>query len=106
MVFGSIACSTARNGPTSLPDGLIVPTTAAATSQSHWSVSAKITPAPAISAAPATCTRRRPTRSATAVRTMVMPAPPTSDAVKIPPMAAELNPRAAREGPSITERKP
>src|SRR5262249_51820429 len=37
---------------------------------------------------------------------MVMAAPPTSAAVKIPPMAAGVKPRAARDGPSITERKP
>lgn len=45
VVCGKIACSTDRNGPTSLPEGLIVPSTAAALSRNRLSVMAKTAPA-------------------------------------------------------------
>ena len=96
MVCGKTACSTERNGPTSLPEGLIVPSTAATLSMAKLSVSAKTAPARAINAAPMIRTRLRPYWSATVVKNTVITAPPARAAVNTMPMATASRPIAAR----------
>ena len=60
----SEACSTARNGPTSLPLGLMTPMVAATRSTAKTGVAAKARPAARTRSAPSARTRRRPIRSA------------------------------------------
>ena len=57
----------ARNGPTSLPVGEMTPIAPATMSSGSQLVNAKTTPPTTISSAPATSTRRRPSRSALVV---------------------------------------
>ena len=60
----SAACSMARNGPTSLPAGLMIPMVAAKRSTQKDVVAAKRIPARTIMAAPRSSILRRPIRSA------------------------------------------
>ena len=85
-----------RNGPTSLPEGLMVPKIAANTKRIGFSLTAKIQPASAISIAPKISSALRPKLSATAVIKTVITAPPARAAVKTQPMAVVLNPTASR----------
>ena len=66
-ICDSAACSTARNGPTSLPLGLITPIVAVSTRTQKSGVTTKTTPARTISPAPTRSVRRRPMRSACVV---------------------------------------
>ena len=61
-------CSTARNGPTSLPLGLITPNVAASSCATKSRVDANTAAAAHIRIAPATSVRRRPIASARVVR--------------------------------------
>ncbi len=95
-VCGRIACSSAKNGPTSLPDGLMVPKTAAIDSHSGLLLSANTQPADAIRRAPMIRSALRPKLSATDVMMIVISAPPARAAVNIQPIAAGLTPTASR----------
>jgi hypothetical protein len=92
----SAACSTARNGPTSLPVGLMTPTVAARISSGGQLVRAKTTPATTISPDPTTSTRRRPSRSAFVVSQSEMSVSPTRVRVRVIPTVSGSSPIAAR----------
>ena len=64
----SAACSIDRNGPTSLPLGLITPIVPATIRSTRLAVQANATPAAAIRVAPTISIRRRPIRSARVVK--------------------------------------
>ena len=63
------ACSIGRNGPTSWPLGLITPIVATSRSSQKLTRDANTSPAAAMSIAPTTSIRRRPSRSARVVIT-------------------------------------
>ena len=84
----SAACSMARNGPTSLPVGETTPIAPARMSSGTQLVNANTTPATIIRTAPATSTRRRPSRSALVVSHSEMIVSPMSVKVRTSPTAA------------------
>ena len=83
----SDACSTARNGPTSLPLGLMTPMVAATASTAKMGVATNASPATSIRPAPAMSTRRRPMRSACVVSHSEMAASPSSVRVSSSPIS-------------------
>ncbi len=95
-----------RNGPTSLPLGLIVPMIAAMTSSTMLLVSAKTSPAKIISPAPIINMRRRPIRSATMVIGSEMSASPISVRLRTSPICVSASPTSARYRASTMARKP
>ena len=86
----------ARNGPTSLPVGETTPMAPARMSSGTKLVNAKTIPARIISAAPATRTRRRPSRSAWVVSQSEMIVSPIRVRVRTIPTASGSSPTAAR----------
>ena len=96
----------ARNGPTSLPPGLMTPTTAAAVSSAKLPVSAKATPASAINAAPSSSIVRRPTRSAALVISSETAESPARVSAKRTPIWPPVKPSSARYSTSTTDRNP
>jgi hypothetical protein len=87
IVSESAACSTARNGPISLPLGLMTPIVAATTRTGSQLEPAKPTPAKAMRTDPTINTRRRPTRSACVVSQSVIAASPRSVSVSSRPIS-------------------
>ena len=102
----SAACSMARKGPTSLPDGLRMPSVAPTRSSQKSVVAAKSRPAPTISAAPSASMRRRPARSARVVTSSDTAVSPSSVRVSSRPIRSGERPAAARWSTSTTERAP
>ncbi len=92
----SAACSTARNGPTSFPVGLMTPTVAARMRSGTQLVATNATPATTIRREPATRTRRRPIRSAFVVSQSEMIVSPTRVSVRIAPIVMASSPSDAR----------
>ncbi len=95
-----------RNGPISLPLGLMTPTMAAAMSRTGSRVSRNIRPAKTISAPPAINMRLRPMRSAFVVMASEMAASPASARVNMSPIWVSLRPASARYSARMTDRKP
>ncbi len=106
MTWASDACSTARNGPTSLPLGLITPIVAATSSTTNTGVAANTRPAASSRTAPARSTRRRPIRSAWVVSHSEIAASPSSVRVSRIPISAALIPIASRYRTSTTASSP
>ena len=96
----------ARNGPTSLPPGLMTPTTAAKVSRAKLPVSAKASPASAINPAPSSSIARRPTRSAALVISSETAESPARASAKRTPIWPPEKPSSARYNTSTTDRNP
>jgi hypothetical protein len=96
MSCDSPACSMERNGPTSLPLGLMTPMMAAAMRSSGRRVSRNATPPTTMSAAPTISMWRRPQRSACVVIHSEMPASPSSVSASKSPTAGPLMPMRTR----------
>lgn len=90
------ACSMDRNGPTSLPLGLVTPIVPATNSRSRLLVTANVTPAAAISTAPGMRVRRRPNRSARVVSHSETSVSPINVSVRSIPGSESLSPSAVR----------
>src|SRR5690348_10984996 len=102
----SAACSTARNGPTSLPLGLITPMVAATRSAAKLCVAANTKPAAAMRTAPTSRVRRLPNRSARVVRISETTVSPMRVSVSSKPVAAALSPSPVRYSTSTTASAP
>ena len=92
----SDACSTARNGPTSLPLGLMTPMVAAAASTAKTGVATNTSPAANMRPAPASSTRFRPIRSAWVVSHSEMAASPSNVRVSSSPTSPPERPSPVR----------
>ena len=92
----SDACSTARNGPTSLPDGEMTPIVAATSSSSGSRATANTAPAATMRSEPAMSTRRRPMRSACVVSHRLMNVSPTRVRLSNNPICGSGMPSADR----------
>ena len=95
-VWASAACSMARNGPTSLPAGLMIPMVAARSSTQNEVVAAKRTPATIIMAAPRSSILRRPIRSAWVVIHSDRAVSPSSVSERRSPMRPSESPASER----------
>ncbi len=92
----SAACSMARKGPTSLPEGLMTPKVAASTSTVKSPLRAKGMPAASMRAAPTISIFLRPRRSAWRVIHSEMAVSPARVSVSSRPMRPSPKPRLAR----------
>jgi hypothetical protein len=106
MTWDSAACSIARNGPTSLPLGLMTPIVAARMSRIRWCAKAKTIPAKSMRIAPRTSIFLRPIRSALVVRASETIVSPRSVRVRINPHCRSVRPSCRRYSMSTTARKP
>ena len=96
VVCANEDCSTARNGPTSLPDGLITPNVAATSRIQNTSLVANTRPAAAIRPPPTMSTRLRPIRSACVVSHKDTTVSPSKVSARSRPICVPSNPRAAK----------
>src|SRR6266511_3005967 len=95
-----------RNGPTSLPLGLMTPIVPATTSTRKLRVSANATPAPAISEAPRMSMRRRPIRSACVLSQSETAVSPMSVSVSNRPICCVPIPSWVRYRTKTTDNAP
>ena len=94
--WASAACSIGKNGPTSLPLGLITPIVPATTRSRKSRVQANVTPAATMRIAPTINMRRRPSRSARVVKYSDTAVSPTSVSVRSMPLCDGVRPELVR----------